>query len=478
MSASVVLHAIALTCVGYLVLVYGSYFVLIAVGLVENVARRAERRTQDFATLASSRFTIPVSVVLAAYNEETSIGPTIWSLLGQDYPAFEVIVVNDGSTDGMLERLRADFDLEPVELFPRKVIETSEVRGYLRSRTHPALLVVDKVNGGKADAINVGINLAKYRYVCGVDADCVFAPDALLRAMRLVMSDPEHVIGVTAHLSIAQDPGAVMAAGPGARRADRSPLQTFQHHDYLKAFFNNRVAWSRLDFMLCAIGAFQIWRRDILEELGGFARGYTCEDIELTFRVHEKMRREGRPFKVLCLPDSVGATEGPDTVKKLVAQRERWQRVILETLWAYRFMCANPRYGAAGLLGVPYYILSEALAPIFEILAVVTLGVGAVTGLVDWEIFGLATGTIALLNAAMTAAAIFGDDYQARAYTKRSLVWLLVLAPLDMVLYRPIMAWARVKGTWRFLRRDRGWYKFERNDRASTGKPAPGTAGA
>jgi len=376
-----VLNAVVIACLAYLVLVYGSYFALIVVGLVENAVRRVEGRIHDYATLASSRFTIPVSVILAAYNEESAISATVWSLLRQDYPELEVIVVNDGSKDGTLDRLAADFELEQLEMFPRKVIETSPVRGYYRSRVHPQLLVVDKENGGKADALNVGINTARFRYVCGVDADTVFAPDALLRGMRLVMTDPGRIVGVTAHLTIARDPGRVMSAPRGRREADRSPLMAFQHLDYVRAFFNNRVAWSRLDFMLCAIGAFQIWRRDLLEELGGFARGYTCEDIELTFRVHEKLRREKRPFRILCLPDSVGATEGPDTVRKLVSQRERWQRVILETLWAYRRMTLNPRYGTAGMLGLPYYILSEALAPLFETLALVTLGAGV--GLLD-----------------------------------------------------------------------------------------------
>jgi cellulose synthase/poly-beta-1,6-N-acetylglucosamine synthase-like glycosyltransferase len=460
------LTVLVLVCFGYLALVYASYFALIAVGAVENAVRRAESRTQDYATLATSRFTIPVSVILAAYNEEVAISATVWSLLRQDYPEFEVIVVNDGSKDLTVDRLRQDFELEPVEMFPRRIIEASPVRLYYRSKREPRLIVVDKENGGKADAINAGINVARFRYVCGVDADTVFAQDALLRGMRLVMSDPARIVGVTAHLAIAEDPGAVMRAPVGSRPISRRPLMAFQHLDYLRAFFNNRVAWSRYGFMLCAIGAFQIWRRDLLEELGGFARGYTCEDIELTFRVHERLRREGRPFAILCLPDSVGVTEGPDTVRKLVAQRERWQRVILETLWAYRSMCLNPRYGTAGMLGVPYYVLSEALAPIFEVIALGTLGVGAALGIMEWEVFVLTTVCIALVNGVMTAAAVFADDFQARAYTRTGLAWLLVLAPLDLVLYRPIMAWARIKGTYRFLKRDRGWYKFERNQRA------------
>jgi biofilm PGA synthesis N-glycosyltransferase PgaC len=455
---TMLLHWAVLVCLGYLGLVYLAYAALVVVGAAENLARRREADAEDYRTLATSRFTIPVSILLAAYNEAAGIAATIRSLLALDYPEFEVIVVNDGSSDETLKVLRAEFGLEACELFPRRIVDTAPVRSYLRSKDHPNLVVVDKENGGKADALNAALNLARYRYVCGVDADTVFAPDALLKGMRLVMPDPGRVVGVTSHLTIAEDPGRTMAEPAGQRRIDRKPLVAFQHLDYLRAFLNNRLAWSRLDFMLCAVGAFQIWRRDLLEEVGGWARGFTCEDIELTFRIHERMIRAGRPYRILCLPDNVGTTEGPDTVRKLVAQRERWQRVILETVWSFRRMAFNPRFRTVGLLGVPYYLLSE-------ILALVTLLAGAAVGSVSWPVFGLFLALITLVNGILTACAILADDRQSRIYRVRDLAWLLGLSLLDLVLYRPVIAWARSKGTWRFLRRDREWHKFERNRR-------------
>ncbi len=454
-------------CLGYLGFVYTSYIALIAVGFVENGVRRRERSAEDFDTIATSRFTIPVSVIVAAYNEATAIVPTVQSLLDLDYPEFEVIVVNDGSTDATLDVLQEAFGLEPYEQFARHRYETQAVRAIYRSREHPFLRVVDKENGGKSDALNAGLNRVRYRYICGVDADTVFSPDALLKGMRLVMSDPARIVGVTSHLTIADDPGLTMRQPVGRRRISSRPLIAYQHLDYLRAFFNNRLGWSRLNFMLCAVGAFQIWRRDVLEEVGGFAKGFTCEDIELTFRVHERYLREKRDYKIVCLPDNVGATEGPDTPTKLVAQRERWQRVIAETVWHYRRMLLNPRYKAVGMLGVPFYLLTEVLAPVFEVLAVLSLGVGAWVGVVDWAAFGAFVATIALFNGAITAAAVLADDIQSRAYRLRDVGRLLLLAPFDLVVYRPIIAWSRLKGTWRFLRGDKGWHKFERNARAA-----------
>jgi biofilm PGA synthesis N-glycosyltransferase PgaC len=466
-SVDALLFWLVVTCFAYLLLTNFSYLTLALVGIFENAIRRREKDAEDYETLAASRFTIPVSVVLAAYNEEAAISSTVRSLLDLDYPEFEVIVVNDGSTDGTLDLLQEEFELDPYEVFARRFVATEQVRAVYRSGLYANLLVIDKENGGKADALNAGLNLARYRYVCGVDADTVFAPDALLKGMRLVMTDPSHVIGVTSHLTIALDPEEAMAQPPGRRPVASKTLVAYQHLDYLRAFFNNRLAWSRLDFMLCAVGAFQIWRRDVLEEVGGYARGFTCEDIELTFRVHERYLRRGRRYKILCLPDNVGTTEGPDTVRKLIAQRERWQRVINETVWHYRRMLFNPRYKRVGMLGAPFYLLTEVLAPLFELLALTTLPLALALGILDWWTFALGLAVIAFFNGALTALAILADDLQSRIYRPADLARLLVLAPLDLVLYRPILIWARLKGTWRFLRGDKGWYKFARNERAS-----------
>lgn len=461
-----VLSVIVIVCLGYLLLTNLMYVGLVAVAAIENGVRRRETASQDYDVLAASRFTIPVSVIVAAYDEETAIVSTVESLLDLEYPEHEVIVVNDGSNDDTLHRLRQAFELEPYEVFVRRVFSTEEVRAIYRSAGHPNLIVVDKVNGGKADALNAGLNVARYRYVCGVDADTVFDRKALLKGMRLVVQDPARIVGVTSHLTIAENPERSMATPAGRRPIDRSPFMAYQHLDYLRAFFNNRLAWSRLGFMLCSVGAFQIWRRDVLQDVGGYSRRFTCEDIELTFRVHEQFLREGRDYEIHCLPDNVGTTEGPDTVRKLVAQRERWQRVIDETVWHNRKMWFNRRYRSVGLLGVPFYLVTEVLAPAFEVLAIVSLPVAIALGVFDPFVFLVMLAAVAFMNAALTACAILLDDLQSRTYRTRDLLRLLLLAPLDLVVYRPVIFWARLKGSWRFVRGDKAWHKFERNVRA------------
>jgi biofilm PGA synthesis N-glycosyltransferase PgaC len=459
------LTVVVLACFAYLILVTLVAAVFLVIGGVENAVRKHDADSNDFATLESSRFTIPVSVIVAAYDEEVVIESAVRSLLAFEYPEFEVVVVNDGSSDGTLARLREAFDLAPYELFVRRIFTTQPVRGIYRSREHPNLVVVDKENGGKADSWNAALNVARYRYVCGVDADTVFDPHALLTSMRVAVNDPARIVGVTSQISTARDPAAILSAPVGSRRVDGGLLGVYQHLDFIRAFLNNRLAWSRFGFMLCSPGGFQIWRRDVLEEIGGYSPEFTCEDIELTFRIHERYRREGREYEVRCLPDCVGVTEGPDNARKLVAQRERWQRVINETVIHYRRMWFNRQYGSVGMVGAPFYLLTEVLSPAIELLAIASLVAAVALGVFDVQIFLAVVAAMAFANAALTAGAILLDDLQSRLYRIRDLVRLLLWAPFDLVLYRPIIAWARFKGTWRFLRGDKAWHKFERNVR-------------
>jgi biofilm PGA synthesis N-glycosyltransferase PgaC len=458
------LRAAVLICGGYLAVLWTMHWALLAVGLVETRRRRREREVDDVDALSGSRFAPGVSILVPAYNESAALPDAVRSALSIDYPEFEVIVVNDGSTDDTLARLVDELDLVPVEASSREVLETEQVVGYYRSPSDRRLLVVDKANGGKADALNAAINHSRYRYVCAVDADMVFARGSLARAMREIVRDPE-VVGLTSYFENTRDPAASLPDGVHFVGPDTRPLFAFQSFDYLRAFFSTRIGWARLNFMLCAAGAFQIWRRDLVEEMEGWSRTFTCEDIEFTFRVHRVLRERGRPYKVASLPDCVGVTEGPDTMRKLVSQRERWQRVILETCWANRRMLLNPRYGTVGMLGMPFYVLSEILAPIFEILAVATLVAGAATGLVDWWEFAVLTLAITFGNSALTTGALLMQDLEGRTYRLSRVMRFFALMPLELFVYRPFMGWARVKGTWRCLRRDKDWHKFERNVR-------------
>ena len=453
-------------CFAYLALTYLIFAVQLVVAALENVRRSREERIEDYQLLASSRFTIPVSVVMPCYNEAAVVVAGVKSALDFDYFEHEVIVVNDGSKDDTMAVLTAAFDLFPHRVFYRRTLPTRNVRGIYRSATEPRLVVVDKDNGGKADALNMGINLSRYRYLCCLDGDTVYERDALLKGMRLVVADPARVVGVTSTLAVGLNPEQLGSVRDEARMLGRSLLVNFQHIDYQRSFLNNRSAWSRLDFMLCAIGAFMIWRRDVLVEMDGFSADFTCEDIEMTFRVYERMLREGRPCKILALPDTLATTEGPARIGALVRQRARWQRVIMETFWHYRRMLLNPRYRTVGLIGMPFYAITEVVAPVFELLTAVTLLLAVALGVFDFVHFLYFLGGISMLNASFTVAALLIQDRMMREVRWRDLLHLVLISPLELFAYRPWLTWARLRGTIDYFRGIKGWDKFDRNPRA------------
>ena len=461
------LRAVVFGCFAYLLVNYAAFFVLAAVSLLESMRRRAESRAEDQEAVALSRFTIPVSVIAPAFDEEPVIESTIRTLLELDYPEYEVLVVNDGSRDGTLARLRDGFGLEPRQVFYRDRIPTAEATVVYVSARHPRLRVIDKKNGGKADALNCGINFARYRYVCCIDADSFYDPKALLHAMRLVQKDPAAVVGVTSPVAISAEPETWHRAAMGEKPMDALLLTSFQHLDYSRAFLNNRIGWSRWKFMLCTVGAFAIWRRDLLVELGGFSRQFTCEDIEMTFRAHARFLERKEPYRILCMPEVVAVTEGPDRTRNLIAQRARWQRVINETVWHYRRMLLNPRFGAVGLLGMPYYFLFEALTPLVEFVAFVTLPLAWWLGFLSWPEFFWLVGSISFANAVLTNWSLISESRIMRRYPLSTLARYTLLGVGEYLLYRPIIFVARWKGVIGFLRGDKSWHKFVRNMRRS-----------
>jgi cellulose synthase/poly-beta-1,6-N-acetylglucosamine synthase-like glycosyltransferase len=453
-------------CFAYLVVVYAAYALLLIFAALDNAIRNREARAENYDALETSRLTIPVSVLVPVHDEAPVIRHVVDSLRAMRYPELEIVVVDDGSNDDTLDVLVEALRLEPVAYTERRVVETARVRQVYRSTIDPRVLVVAKENGGKADALNCAVNHSRYRYVCCVDGDTYYMPDALLNNMRLVVRDPRRIVGVTGHIAVATRPEQLTRREEGRAQIENRLIGTFQHMEYLRSFLNNRLAWSRFNFMLCASGAFAIWRRDVVVELGGFSRDFTCEDIEFTFRVHEHMLRLGREYRILSTPEIVARTEGPATIAALVAQRERWQRVTLETIWRYRRMAGRRRYGVVGAVGVPFYFLSEVAAPAVEVLALATLAGGLALHLFDWRAYVLFFGAMAFGNAVLTSGATLMEDISTRAYRLSHLARLVVLSPFELILYRPLLTWARMRGVVHWLRGDRSWRKFERNVRA------------
>lgn len=334
----------------------------------------------------------PVSLIVPAYDEETTIVAAVRSFLRLHYPAFEVIVVCDGSTDRTVERLIEGFALVEEPRVWARTLPTAPVHRVMRSLRHPGLVVAVKDNGGKADAVNAGINLARYPLVAPVDSDCLLDAQAILRASRNFVKD-DSVIAVGG--TVRPLNGATIRGGrPTELRMPPTWIERLQVVEYARAFFLGRAGWTRLGALLIISGAFGLFRRDAVLRVGGFWTETLGEDMEIVMRLHKEYARAGLAHRIVFSPDPICWTEVPADLRSLRSQRNRWHKGLWTNLWRHKDMVLNPSFGRLGLFAVPYFWLFEGIGPVVEVLGFVAFGVSLSLGILDpafaWLFFALA----------------------------------------------------------------------------------------
>jgi cellulose synthase/poly-beta-1,6-N-acetylglucosamine synthase-like glycosyltransferase len=443
-----VFDAVGTPVLAYFLLINSSYLVLIGLAAVEFSGHLKRARFAGLEEAAASPLTQPVSVLVPAFNEEAGIVSSVRAMLSLRYPEHEVVVVDDGSSDSTFEKLRTAFDLvEVLKVVPDDV----PMRGrpssvHMPSDGRTPLVVVRKENSGRSDALNVGINVARYPLVAMVDADSILDPDALLVVAKPFADDPLRTVA-TGGVIRAVNGSRVVAGRVVDVRMPRLMLARIQVVEYLRAFLLGRTGWSRLRSLVIISGAFGLFRRDVLVSVGGLDPDCIGEDFELVMRVHRHMRRQKRDYVVTFVAEPVSWTEVPSTAAILGSQRRRWHRGLWEVLWKYRGMLLNPRYGRIGMLAVPYYWLFELLAPLIELLGLVLVPLGLVTGVVDASYairFLLVAYGFALL---VSLAALCVEELSFHRYSRwRDLLAVLVASVAENIGYRQLTAWWRLRG--------------------------------
>jgi len=397
-----------------------------------------------------SGFEPPVSLLVPAYNEEATIASSVRSLLQLDYAEFEVVVVNDGSKDGTLAALQEAFALE---VFPEahwRRLKTQPVRAIYRSRMYPSLRVVDKENGGKADALNVGINASRYPLFCAMDADSILQRDSLRRVVEPFLDDPRTIAsGGTVRIAN----GCIVSGGHMERVGlPRHPLALVQIVEYLRAFLFGRVGWATINAVLIISGAFGVFRKDAVVEAGGFMANTIGEDMELIVRLHRFMRARNRPYAIHFLPDPICWTEAPESLAILKSQRIRWQRGLAESLHR-NIALMGPRGGAPGLVAFPFFLVFECYGPFIEVAGYVFMTLVWIFGAISGTAFASFLGLAISLGFLLSVSALLLEEVSYHLYPRFSQMGILVAAAIfENVGYRQLVTVWRLIGLVRWLR--------------------------
>ncbi len=436
-------------------LFYAYYLFLFLVSLYGIWAQPRWARLLVPEQLLESYMTPPVTLVVPAYNETATIVESVHALLGLQYPRLEVVVINDGSTDDTLGELIRSFSLRRADVAYHARLPTERVRGIYLSTLERRLMVIDKVNGGKSDALNAGINLSRTPWICSVDADSILEEEALLRVMRAAIED-NTVVACSGIVRIAN--GCQVAAGRILRVALPSErLALFQVVEYLGGFLQGRLGWSWLNGLLIISGAFGAFRTDVLRAVGGYARDTVGEDMEVVVRIHRYCRQLRRPYRVVFVPDPVCWTEVPTRLGALRRQRRRWQRGLVEVLAKHRDIFFRPRQGVVGFLALPYFAL-EASAPLVELFGYFFVPWIWWMGWLDTNYFKLYLAMAFLVGIVFAISGVLLEEFSFRRYTSwRELFLLLFFALAKHVGYHQLMLWWRLEGIMDYFRRPREW---------------------
>ncbi|WP_316572467.1 glycosyltransferase [Neobacillus sp. YIM B06451] len=438
------------------------YWIILIISIVQLRKESQLDRDQAYMEYTNEIYTKPVSIIVPAYNEEAGVVQSVRSLLTLNYPLFEVIVVNDGSKDQTLKKMIDHYEMKEISKVIRKQLDSKPIRKTYQSSLLPNLYMIDKENGGKADALNAGLNFSNYPYVCSLDGDSVLEHDAFLKVMKPIIDSDEEVIASGGSVRIANGceirDGHILKIGISSH-----PLVIMQIIEYLRAFLMGRIGLSRHNLLLIISGAFGVFSKRWVMEAGGYKTDTVGEDMELVVRMHRLIKEKGLKKKVVYVPDPVCWTEVPEDMTTLRRQRSRWHRGLFESLWTHRGLTFNPKYGSIGFIAFPYFWFVEFLGPIIELAGYIFLLLCLFLGGTYLE-FGILLSLLLLLyGSVISMAAVLLEEWTLTKYPQvRHIVKLFLYSLTETIWYRPLTVLWRCEGIWKLIKRDKSWGEMKR----------------
>ena len=427
-----------------------SYIILAAISAIETIGYMKKNSFVNYKEILSSSISPSISIIAPAYNETLNIVENVRSLLSNHYVNYDVIIVNDGSKDDSLEKLIKAYDLVKVDYLINNQIPTKPLRKGVFKSTNPAfekLIVVDKENGGKADALNTGLNISPNKYVACIDVDCLLLEESLQKMIKpFLESTDEKVIAAGGVIRIANS--CIIKDGKLLDvNLPKNLIVRGQILEYLRAFLLGRMAWSKLNGLLVISGAFGLFDKKIAIEVGGYDTKTVGEDMEIIVRMRRHMEEQKIKYKVAYIPDPLCWTEAPDNYKIFISQRNRWTRGTIETLKKHRKIGFNRKYNALGTISYPYWLIYERLAPVIEVGGLFYFLFLLINHNVKWD-YAIAFIVLSyLFTVFFSIITIISEELTYHQYKKKGIgLQLISTAFLEPFTNHPFILYAAIKG--------------------------------
>lgn len=451
------------SCMAFTILLSIIYIIQMFVSLFRVRKNYSKNFSDDYLRYVDSNNLLPISLIIPAFNEQENIVQNIRSLMKINYPCYEILVVNDGSTDKTGELVIDAFEMHPIETAIRYQIPTKNIRGVYFSKKYPNLLFVDKENGGKSDALNAGINISSYPLFTCLDADSRVEKDALLKLSVEFIKDSRTVVA-----------GGIVRIANGSKIVDgelkgfsmpKKLIERFQIVEYYRSFLSGRVFWSATNSLLIVSGAFGLFRKQTVIDVGGYKPNTIGEDMEIVVHIHRYMRKHKKKYKVVFNELSVCWTQGPMSFKDIRSQRRRWQIGLMDTLISHRVMTLNPRYGAVGLLSMPYNWIFELFGALIEVIGYFLIPFSLIMGELNMFFFVMYFLLAVMLGVILSEGSLVLEQYTHRAaMTARQSISISVYAIFENFGYRQIITLFRVEGILKYRKLRKTWGKIKRKE--------------
>lgn len=441
---------------------YASFlFLSVAVGSSDLYAgkRRVLLRNE-----LSNDYYVPVSILVPAHNEGVTIQATIRSLLALDYKLYEIIVVDDGSSDNTVQILRDAFRLQQIDRPIQRRVACRPAQAVYESRAWKVpITLITKENGGKADTLNMGINVAAYPYFVCIDADSVLQCDSLEKIVRPLLENAQ-VVAVGG--AVRPCNGAEIETGRIIRYSmPKKLLACMQVLEYDRSFLASRILFDKFNGNIIISGAFGLFQKELVIQTGGYDPSTMGEDMELVVKLHVFCREHGLPYLIRYAADAICWTQVPEHLRDLCRQRRRWHIGLFQTMMKHRRILANLKYGAVSFVSYFYFLIYELFSPYIEVFGLLATVLAVAVDLINVPFMVAFFAVYVVYTAILSLTAFFARIHTVNLTLALSDVFKAVgLCAVEVSCLRFVMAWVRITALIGYRRKKAHWGTIQRKE--------------